>query len=336
MNISKVDQLNIEAYKNFVAVNYGSFLQSLEWGEWQEKNGKKAIRYIVEDETGTPILSAQFLRHALPFDKEYFYCAYGPVVNLKFKIEDCRLAIQELITKIHKDYPKTIFIRLEPTSTLPPITYSLRPSLHIQPASTILLDVTKPKEELLANMHPKTRYNIKVAEKHDVTVKQLQSKEEKQLAANLFKNTLTRRKLVSPSTDYYFELANYNTGGKNFSVNTFGAYLGDTLLACALTVDFNQTRTYLFGGSSTEHKNVMAPYLLHWTIIQDAKTQNIETYDWFGAEGAVSDGSGFARFKTGFGGTLKAYGGTYDIVFRPLIYKLYQLTRSLNRWLKHL
>ncbi len=346
MKILPITQKDKDAYNTFVASNNGSFLQSFEWGEWQTSNNRQALRYLVQDDdTGDTVLSAQFIRHPLPFGQYYLYCPYGPVVNCKLQIANCKLAIQELIQKIQKDFPKTIFVRLEPTYNLPfgpelrvegqLTTYNLVPTLHIQPGSTILLDITKSNDELLTAMHPKTRYNIKVAEKHGVTIKKLQSQEEKQLVASMLKGTLTRRNLVSPSTDYYYKLANYNTDDKNFTVNTFGAYLGDTLLACALTIDVNQTRTYLFGGSTTEHKNLMAPYLLHWQIIQDAKTFGLTTYDWFGAEGAVSDGSGFARFKSGFGGTVLQYGGAWDIVLKPLAYRTYRATRHLNRWLKH-
>jgi lipid II:glycine glycyltransferase (peptidoglycan interpeptide bridge formation enzyme) len=207
--------------------------------------------------------------------------------------------------------------------------------LHIQPGSTILLNISKPEADLLAGMHPKTRYNIKVAQKHGVEIRPLTQPDDQHLAAHMMRNTLIRRKLVSPPQEYYFKLMGHFSNGTTLSTHTYGAYYNNDLVACALAVDFNQTRTYLFGGSSTAHKNVMAPYVLHWTIIKDAKNNNLHLYDWFGAEGSVSDGSGFARFKQSFGGETIQYAEASDIIFKPLAYRAYQTTRHLNRWIRH-
>ena len=118
-------------------------------------------------------------------------------------------------------------------------------------------------------------------------------------------------------------------------------------------VDFGQTRTYLFGGSSSEHKNVMAPYLLHFQALRDAQSQGLKFYDFWGIETAGGDSPGFARFKLGFAprsssesaipqlGSAFAsgqveYGGAYDLVLRRFWYKAYSLLRMFYNLRKKL
>lgn len=337
MRVVLISPEQTEDFDSFVIANNGSFLQSTAWGQWQEQNGRKVWRYVVQDDDNEndraqTVLAAQVIRHSLPAGKHYLYVPYGPVVNCKMQDVRCKMAVQSLLDHIRTEFPNTVFIRLEPTYNLQLTTYNLRPTLHIQPGSTILLDIRKSAEELLAGMHPKTRYNIKVAERHGVQVSPLRTPAAQDEAAALFADTLTRRKLVSPPAAYYAQLL----GSKELAVSGLGAYYNEELIACGLFVDFGNTRTYLFGGSGTQHKNVMAPYLLHWTAIQDAKQKGYTVYDFFGAEGSVSDGSGFARFKQGFGGNTIPYAGAWDVVLKPLHYRAYNLLRTLNRWFKHI
>lgn len=326
-----------DAYIKFVASNNGSFLQSWEWGEWQRQNNREPIRFLILNDDKTPILSAQFLIYQLPLGKTYLYCPYGPVVSAEHRVSSAEI-VKQLIQHLKQKYSSAVFIRLEPTYNISAqggLASSWQPTLHILPGSTILLDIRKDEQTLQAAFHPKTRYNIKVAERHGVQVKHLENPEEIQEAAELFYNTLARRKLATQPIGYYKNLMGRQNASKDLTVHALGAFYNNNLIASSIFIDYNTTRTYLFGGSAIEHKNVMAPYLLHWKAIQAAKDKNLTTYDFFGAEGSVSDGSGFARFKQGFGGNVISYGGTVDIVLHAFLYRAYKLLRTINRLIKH-
>src|SRR5258706_12804712 len=78
----------------------------------------------------------------------------------------------EELTKLGKQ-KKAIFIQLEPNMMAN--LESRISNLELKPAHhplftkyTFILDLTKSEEELLRDMHSKTRYNIKVAQKHNV------------------------------------------------------------------------------------------------------------------------------------------------------------------------
>jgi len=90
----------------------------------------------------------------------------------------------------------------------------------------------------------------------------------------------------------------------------------------------------MFGASSDEYKNLMAPYLLHWEIIQEARELGFEKYDFFGV--APDDDpkhawAGVTRFKKQFGGEVESIMGSYDLVAKPIQYKLFKLAEKIRR-----
>ena len=90
------------------------------------------------------------------------------------------------------------------------------------------------------------------------------------------------------------------------------------ILAAGLVLFFGNTATYLYGGSSSENRNLMAPYAMHWQAIRRAKERGCRWYSF----GAVNDTdlASVTRFKQGFGGKLIDFGGSFDMIVNPLWY----------------
>ena len=121
-----------------------------------------------------------------------------------------------------------------------------------------------------------------------------------------------------------------------FSNELFFAEYGGTALAVALVNFYRDATsqeggiaTYLHGGSSRERRGVMAPYLLQWRIMQEARRRGCNLYDLWGID--EKKWPGLTRFKKGFGGNAVRVGASVDIVCRPLLYKVYMLWRKLQR-----
>ena len=91
---------------------------------------------------------------------------------------------------------------------------------------------------------------------------------------------------------------------------------------------YGETATYLHGASGSFHRDVMAPYILHWRIMQDAKQHGFKKYDLWGID--EERWPGVTRFKTGFGGTVVEYPKSIDIVFRPMWYKAYRIIKKMR------
>ena len=342
-----------DAWNNFIFSQVkrpgSEFLQSWEWGAFQKKLGRKVWYFGIKNESQM-IAQALVVKHNLPLCKSYFYCPRGPIIPAS---GDSKSKILELLIKEIKEIAKgenAIFWRMEPLnkdvlSKVYPVksfTESKRKSLilfnrvnslkfrvvavrPVQPSKTLILDFKKSEPDLLSQMHSKTRYNIRLAQKHGVKV--FKSNEEKYLNIflNLLHQTSEREKIKSYPDNYYKKLL--NSESKSACAGRFASlYLAEyqnRILAAHLLIFFNHTATYVHGASSREHKEVMAPYLLHWHTIQQAKKENIYFYDFWGID--KKKWPGLTRFKTGFNGEKIVYPGTFDIPLSKIWYYLYKL-----------
>ena len=345
IELTEIDKLN---YNRFVTEHNGSFLQSWEWGEWQAALGRQVKRFMFSTfteatadkqvENGEFVGSIQFIKMPLWGSWYYVYAPYGPVLAASEQTKDLRFKMEE---ELNEKFPEAMFLRFEPHFPVSLIfnPKSLIKSTNIQPAITMVVDLQKTDEELLAAMHSKTRYNIKVAQRHGVVV-------ESELAVtpghglytsevvDLIIRTQLRQQYRGHVAEYYRKFIDFfalhNRGG-TVRVSIYKALYQRQLLACALCVDFGRTRVYLFGGSAEEHRNVMAPYLLHWQAMQDARALRLKLYDLGGSEVSAGGERGFTRFKQGFGGQVVHYAGAYDLVQHRLWYTIYTFLRRFNK-----
>ncbi len=294
-----------------------SFLQSGDWEKFQQSVGHQTFR--IDD--------VLLIKKSLPLDKNYLY---APAVSLKS--ED----VNNIFSKI-KDVAKEnncIFLRIEPSSDLRLKSYDLRQVEDTQPSKTIILDLSKSEDELLANMHQKTRYNIRLAEKKGVKITESHDIEK---FWNLMKETTERDKFKSHNREYYEKMLTppspplVRVGNKRgeLQIKLYIAEYEGKVLTAGIFVFYNDTATYLHGASTHENKNVMAPYLLHWEMIKFAKKEGYKYYDFYGVD--EQKWPGVTRFKKGFGGEEINYLGTFDVVFNKVWYAIYKLVRAVKR-----
>ncbi len=333
------------------------FTQSWAWGDILIAEGKKVERLAVV-ENGDRVALAQVVYSDIFFGWQYGFCPKGPVIDgTSIKNNEERIYVS-LVDYFNKK--QILFLRIEPDSIIPNSKFQIRHTIDINPSATLLLDLTKTEEELLASMHPKVRYNLRLAEK-----KNLEIRNEKNLGVfwNLMNKTGSRDKFGLHSKKHYEQVL-YSP-----IISQYTAYLGDVPVACAVFVRFGNTFTYLYGASDYEYRNLMAPYLLQWKGFQTGKSLGCTKYDFFGVaprchseqvEESLSQlpnrqGSfgvlthqddknageyvynpkhqyaGVTRFKLGFGGQSEQAPGTYDLVIDIKKYLVYNLLRKLRR-----
>jgi peptidoglycan pentaglycine glycine transferase (the first glycine) len=91
---------------------------------------------------------------------------------------------------------------------------------------------------------------------------------------------------------------------------------------------------YMFGASSNEQRNLMPNHLLQWTALQWAKSHGCWYYNFRGIPEVLEEGQelwGVYVFKRGFGGYPLRFLETHDLVYQPLIYKLYMRLLEVKR-----
>lgn len=288
-----------------------SFLQSYEWEKLQEAIGRKNWR----------IEGHLVIQHDLPQGFNYLYAPHLPHLTDQFLHQARMVALQE----------KSLFLKIDPHGKTEEWELDIMGwqfSDFLQPQKTIILDLTKTEDELLNEMHPKTRYNVRLAEKHGVNVFKCKThdiKEHLDMFWDLLTETAGRDVFHLHVKHYYQKLLTLQ--GQNFSNRLVVAEHRGKALAAAIINYYHDTATYLHGASSSINREVMAPHLLHWRIIQDAQKNGFKKYDLWGVD--EEKWPGVTRFKLGFGGQIVEHSKSIDIIFRPMWYRAYKILRKI-------
>lgn len=305
------DKTKWDALHHATRTRSGHFLQSWGWGEFQEALGRRVRRYT--DGNGI----AQVIELALPFGGRYWYCPKGPLFGMTDDEPRAKDFFEELALKAKE--AGALFIRMEPQAAVGTRTAS------VQPRCTSMVDVTRTEEAMLAAMHEKTRYNIRLADRHGVRAARADSADSVDAFIRLMHETARRDRFFAHPAEYYRALL--RAGAELFEAS----HEGD-VLAAAFVIYNGDTATYLHGASSSERRNVMAPYALQWAIMRNARTRGAARYDLWGIDtGDAPHWKGITRFKSGFGGETVCAPGTFDLPLRRFWYTVYRLVRKFRQ-----
>ena len=281
------------------------FLQSQEWRDLLTKQGNETITLFV-DEHGDEV--------------------YGVIKKMRFGFTHLYIPRIDM-TPEHYEHVLGVaqqhavdFIRWEPI-TMHFLPLAFQKVGDYQPATTLIIDLAKSTEELHAQLHPKTRYNISLAQRKGVTTR-IGNLDEFDLFWNLIHNTYSRKEITSLGYDHY----------KSIIRNHAGAYLvfaelDGKVITANLYIRHGNTVTYLHGGSDNEYKQFMAPQLLQWSEIERSQRDGFAFYDMWGIapdDDPSHPWAGITRFKKGFGGEVVSFPGTYEMgmTWKYRIYKL--------------
>ena len=306
-----------------------SFLQTTTWMNFQRTLGREVFEYNENN------ISAKVIKYRLPFGRSYLYIPHGPEFDLNAMTGGFKNPIATFVHWLRAlaDPPaggrKAIFIKAEPLAdSIAQLLVSegkFRQSKKaIQPAKTIIIELDKDESELLGAMHHKTRYNIKVAEKHGVTVA---ASNDSEGFWKLMGKTTARDKFSPHPRAYYQKLLEQIHGSEMYT-KLFIAEQGETLIAAAIVLIYGDTGYYLHGASDYDYHALMAPYKLHWEIIQYLKTHGLQKYDLWGID--ARQWPGVTRFKLGWGGQTVEYPGAFDLVLSCPWYLVYKFARKFS------
>ena len=295
-------------------------LQSWEWGEFRKSQGVKVVRFS----------AYQISFHRLPFLN--FTVGYLPKSPFPDKKD------LEKLKEIGKEQ-KAIFIKLEPNveKKLSPNTYYLSPGLKIgKPLFTkytSVIDLTPSEEEIFNSFKSKTRYNIRLAEKHGVKVQEDNSEKAFEKYLDLLFETAGRQGFYAHNKKYHRD--QWKIMQPAGISHLFTATYRGKILSAFLLFTFNSVLYYPYGASTREHKELMAPTLLMWEAVKFGKSRGCTKFDLWGDTEPNPPPNhpyyGFHRFKEGFSPKLVEFVGTYDLIINPTLYKIYQIADKI-RW----
>jgi peptidoglycan pentaglycine glycine transferase (the first glycine) len=322
-------------------------LQSWEWGEFKQRYGWLPHRYLWSAGTGDPQGAAQVLERRDPrlAAIRILYAPRAPLIHW----QDAQVR-REALTGLASlaSQPGVAFVRADPAIDIPcpegsavdtePSRSVLddlqacgwRPAREqVQFRNTFVLSLETDPEGLLKHLHPKTRYNIRLAQRRGVSVRSGDERDFDMLH-RLYAVTSVRDHFVIREADYYRHAwGDFLRAGM---AQVFVAEVEGTPVAGLIAYRFGSTAWYLYGMSSNEHRERMPNYLLQWEAIQWARTQGCDTYDFWGAPDTLDPAdpmSGLYRFKQGFGAQLRCTPGAWDVTRRPALYHAYHLLMPL-------
>lgn len=300
-------------------------LQTWEWGEARKETGLEVMR-IGEYEQDQLRNVFQMTIHPIPHSP--WSIGYLP-----------RSVMPSLETfnflKLVGKEKNLIFIKLEPyikktdEIKVPDILTSSPHPLF--PKWTQMLDISKDEEELLKQLKSKTRYNIRLAEKKGVIVKEESTEEGFEKFSKLYFDTTKRQKYFGHTKKYHEIVWKHMKEGL---AHILIAYYNNIPLSAYELFYFKNTLYYPYGGSSDKHREVMASNLIMWEAIKLGKKLGAINFDMWGSLPEDYDRSapwsGFTRFKEGYGTTFVEFIGSYDLVLNAPLYYFYNVAHTVR------
>ncbi len=313
----------------------GGFLQSEEWRALEEREGSYTAHFEGEG------LWANVIERRLPIIGKYWYVPRGPILqqsaisNQQSAVSGQRSAKnvwEEMLQEAKKQGVGWVRVEPKDEGELAVIRewsklHGVRRALHdMQPREILVVDISKSEEEILAGMKAKTRYNVRLAEKRGVSVSLERDEAAIRELLRMIQETAKRNGIAAHSEKHYRTF--FETFPRE-SLELLVARHKGKALAAILVSFFGDTATYLHGASSNDDRGCMAPFLLQFRAIQEARRRGCTRYDMGGVDttGTRPTLAGVTRFKRGFAESVKTvqYPGSYDRVLIPSRFYAYRI-----------
>ena len=297
-------------------------LQSHRWGELQSRFGWEVERHHVEiGEVTVPV--SILVEPTLVPGGRYGYVAKGPALYAD-RVDAALAPLADLAGRLD-----LAFLTIEPeleAGWAPPKPW--RRSTPRQPEHTSIVDITPDPEQILASLKPKTRYNLRLAQKKGVVVEE---SDDVGAFSDLAQQTSVRHRIQLAREPYY--RAVHDLMATDGTCRIYLARHQGLVLAGIMVLRFAGRATYLFGASSRDGRNLMPAYLLHWHAIQELRGLGDTEYDLWGVPPDDRPGhplAGLWQFKSGWNGRLVAYAGAFDLPLEGTMWRGHQAMSKIR------
>lgn len=319
-------------------------LQTWEWGQVKSRFGWRPIPRVWRGEEGQPAAAALVLARSLSWgglaDRLcVLYVPKGPLLR-DWGDPDLRRRVLEDLRALARQQG-AIFVKIDPdvcagegiSGAEDPLGRAVTADLlaagwrfsdeQVQFRNTLLIDLQPSEQELLAAMKPKTRYNVRLAERKGVTIRP-GTEEDLGLLYRLYAETSVRDGFVVREEAYYRQVwQDFLRAGL---AEPLVAEAQGEPVAAVVIFRFAGKAWYFYGMSRSAHREKMPNHLLQWEAMRRAKAAGCTLYDLWGAPDELAEDDplwGVYRFKEGLGGRLVRRIGAWDLPVRPLHYRLY-------------
>jgi peptidoglycan pentaglycine glycine transferase (the first glycine) len=305
------------------------FHQSFEWAKFKNEDGWETFKIGLFDKNTHELIGGSIvLQFCFSNGTDFFYIPEGPVLdyeNKKNLASQWKVLFEALKEIMYvSGNSQTTHLRIEPRISNVPIFFEqdfIKAPLNLQPKYTQVIDLSLSEDEILLQMKQKGRYNVRLAEKKGVKiVKEDVGCEAMKSFFQIYDKTFSRKKLDKKDFGFFKNLM-----GKFKNIgNLYFAEYENKRLCTEFVVYYGNRATYFYGASLDENRDVMAPYLMHWEVMKEAKSMGFKEYDLWGIatpQDETHEWVGITNFKKKFGGRDAAFIGAYDFVVQKDAYE---------------
>ena len=307
-------------------------LQSGFWGAFRSRFGWLPLAVSV---TGAGVTGTLLLLCRRTPAGTFVYCPLGP--QAEAPSEESGACLDRVACAVHPLLPTaSLAVRFDPPWPEDRWSGAWRAAPAVQPLSTVIVDLRRPEADLLAAMKPKTRYNVRLAERRGVVVREAG-------AAGLdnwyrmHRDMARRQGITRHSLHYFRELfaaaATY-PGRRPRLLLLIAEYAGEEVAGIVVSL-FGRRARYLYGASADRHRHAMPNYSLQWAAMRLAKEAGCDTYDLFGIPRSADPTlpmAGLYRMKTGFGGVIVHRAPAFDAVLNRPRHAAFRAAEKTRAW----
>jgi lipid II:glycine glycyltransferase (peptidoglycan interpeptide bridge formation enzyme) len=265
------------------------------------------------------------------------YAPKGPLLD--WSDEELRVRVLHDL-ELEARRARALFVKIDPDITADSATGAAVVELlkrrgwvfsyeQIQYRNTVLSDLTPDEASLLARMKPKWRYNIRLAERRGVCVRDGAAKDLSTFYSIYTETGARDGFLVRPYAYYRVIWERFLADGM---AHLLLAEVAGQVIAGLILFRFGPTAWYFYGASTGQARDLMPNHALQWAAIRWAKAHGCTRYDWWGAPDNLDEDDpmwGVYRFKQGFGGEFVAHIGAWDYPVNRALYWAY--TKAMPR-----
>lgn len=302
------------------------FLQSKQWQNFQKSLDRQVFVESGEGWKYQATLESGRLNTRL-------YTPYGPTADDEKSFQNSLKSLIELGKK-----HKVTFVRVEPTnpSFIPilkqngwkPVNYQ-----QLQPEHTSIVDLSKPKEDIISNMSQPSRNILRNYHKKGLSIHKSQNPADLQIFLKFIHET-AQRTGIKPHSDEYFQKQADTLFPVNAASLWYASFEGEPV-AAAIFYQNEHTRYYAHAGASSnrDFRKLNAPTAIVAESIVDAHDSGLKFFDLYGISPNNDPNHpwyGFTKFKKSFGGDDVEFSGAWDFPINHLVYSLYRLQQKLK------
>ncbi len=314
-------------------------LQTWEWGAFKARHGWRPGRYLYmidgHPEAAASTLTRQLAPQLPPLRQLWgsgvMYVPKGPAMD--YGNAECLGRVLGHLEDLARR-ERALFVKIDPDVSLEsPVGTAVvqtlrrrgwRPSREqIQFRNTMVIDLERSPDDVLAGMKSKWRYNVRLATRKGVVVRR-GTRADLPALYEMYVETSVRGGFVIRPQDYYLDA--WTTFLEGGLAQALIAEVNGEAVAMVIIYRFGKQAWYMYGASRDAHREKMPNHLLQWEAMRWAQDQGCTIYDMWGAPDELDESDplwGVYRFKKGFGGAFVRRIGAWDFPTSRVGYWLY-------------